>query len=37
MHEAARAQGVRFTVVLILEAAMVDESFQRFWGGLTTF
>lgn len=37
MHEAARAQGVRFTVVLIPEAAMVDESFRRFWGGLTTF
>jgi hypothetical protein len=37
MNEAARAQGMRFTVVLIPEAAMVDESFQRFWGGLTTF
>jgi hypothetical protein len=33
LRRAAEASSVRFTVVLIPEASMVDASFRRFWAG----
>lgn len=37
MHDAARRQSVRFTVVLIPEASMADGAFRRFWSGMPEF